>query len=179
MAEVGDRLTELRNSARGWHGVQLAVLGFIGLCGVLQSGAAADNPWWLQVLAGLLTLLALALACLATALVATAAWPVYGYKELRAQEADDQEVRRTSRRLRSGIAATFLAVTVLAVAATSSWWPSGSDGSPLVEVTTNSTQLCGELVPAEPGQVGLHVESRPVVIALQDVLQLQPRESCT
>ena len=44
MAEVGDRLTELRNSARGWHGVQLAVLGFIGLCGVLQSGAADDNP---------------------------------------------------------------------------------------------------------------------------------------
>lgn len=179
MAEVGDRLTELRNSARGWHGVQLAVLGFIGLCGVLQSGAADDNPWWLQVLAGLLTLLALALACLATALVATAAWPVYGYTDDRDRAADDQEVRRTSRRLRSGIAATFLAVTVLAVAATSSWWPSRSEGSPLVEITTNSARLCGELLPAEPGLVSLQVASRPVVVALQDVQQLQPRASCT
>lgn len=179
MAEVGDRLTELRNSARGWHGVQLAVLGFIGLCGVLQSGAADDNPWWLQVLAGILTLIALALACLATVLVATAAWPVYGYGANADHAAEDEEVRRTSRRLRSGIATTFLGVTVLAVAATSSWWPTSSEGPSLVEVTTVSARLCGDLLPAEPGLINLQVEDRPVVIALQDVRQLHPRTSCT
>jgi hypothetical protein len=42
---VGDgRLAELRTSARGWHGVQLAVLGFIGLCAVLQGQADSPAP---------------------------------------------------------------------------------------------------------------------------------------
>jgi hypothetical protein len=63
------RLTALRSSARGWHGVQLAVIGFIGLCGVLQGGRP-ENPMWLQVYAGVLALAALALACVATVLVA-------------------------------------------------------------------------------------------------------------
>src|SRR3712207_8556040 len=40
-AQTG-RLDELRASARGWHGVQLAVLGFIGLCGVLQEEQPSD-----------------------------------------------------------------------------------------------------------------------------------------
>ena len=70
-----DRLAELRTSARGWHGVQLAVLGFIGLCGVLQR-EGTGTPGWLQITTGILILVALALACVATVLVATAAWPV-------------------------------------------------------------------------------------------------------
>ena len=35
---------QLRTSARGWHGVQLAVLGFIGLCGALHDAEAAAGP---------------------------------------------------------------------------------------------------------------------------------------
>jgi hypothetical protein len=117
------RLTELRSSARGWHGVQLAVLGFIGLCGVLQGTAGEDNPRWLQILAGWFVLLALVLSCVATALVASAAWPVYGSTRVDQPDVgDEKEIRRTAYRLRAGIAITFVAVTVLAVAATSSWW---------------------------------------------------------
>src|SRR6476469_5318107 len=71
------RIAGLRGSARGWHGVQLAVLGFIGLCGVLREGAGSGEPHWLQVLSGLLVLTAFGIACLATVLVALAAWPVY------------------------------------------------------------------------------------------------------
>lgn len=67
------RIAELRVSARGWHGVHLAVLGFIGLCGVLQPGAGSGEPHWLQVLAGLLVVAALGIACVATVLVALAA----------------------------------------------------------------------------------------------------------
>ena len=52
------RLAELRVSARGWHSIQLAVIGFIGFCGVLQNGRP-DNPTWLQVWAGILVLVAL------------------------------------------------------------------------------------------------------------------------
>src|SRR4051812_24805047 len=71
------RLAELRASARGWHGVQLAVLGFIGLCGVLKDRQSSD-PRLLQWAAGLLAVAALAVGCFATYLVARAAWPLYG-----------------------------------------------------------------------------------------------------
>ena len=36
----------LQTSARGWHGVQLAVLGFIGLCGALHDAGSATGPPW-------------------------------------------------------------------------------------------------------------------------------------
>ncbi len=55
------RLDELRASARGWQGIQLAVLGFIGLCGVLQRGGRSI-PRWIQILAGIAALVALGLA---------------------------------------------------------------------------------------------------------------------
>lgn len=174
-----DRLTELRTSARGWHGVQLAVLGFIGLCGVLQSGAGADNPRWLQVLAGLL---ALTLSCVATALVASAAWPVYGSSPTAPGPGADEngEIRRTGRRLRTGITMTFLAVVVVALAATSSWWPREvvTPGG-FVEVSTGNAVLCGQLRQAEPGVLGVEVDGRPVQLALSDVVQLRPLDTCT
>jgi hypothetical protein len=44
-------LAELGRSARGWHGVQLAVLALIGLCGVLTDSDPGD-PRWLRVAAG-------------------------------------------------------------------------------------------------------------------------------
>jgi uncharacterized protein involved in cysteine biosynthesis len=79
-------LEELRASARGWHGVQLAVIGFIGLCGVLKGGRP-DNPMWLQVLSVVLIFVALALACAATYLVARVAGPLYGAREAPVDEA--------------------------------------------------------------------------------------------
>src|SRR5215210_5083482 len=72
-----ERLTELRSSAKGWHGVQLAALGFIGLCGVLQTGESTD-PVSLQALAGVLVLVAFVCACAGIYLVGKAAWPLYG-----------------------------------------------------------------------------------------------------
>ena len=40
-AAPGDRLERLSASARGWHTIQMAVLGFIGICGILR---AASSP---------------------------------------------------------------------------------------------------------------------------------------
>jgi hypothetical protein len=181
-ASSASRLVELRASAKGWHGVQLAVLGFIGLCGVLQGAAGHDGPHWLQVLAGLLVLLALALACTATALVATAAWPVHELEELDASEASvDQLLHHTARRLRLGIVITFLAVVVLAVGATSSWWPqqeSAGGSASLVEVTTNQGAACGQLQDADPGTIAVQTAGGPVVIAAGDVVRLHPVASC-
>ena len=48
-AAPGDRLERLSASARGWHTIQMAVLGFIGICGVSRPQAARlraqSNGW--------------------------------------------------------------------------------------------------------------------------------------
>jgi hypothetical protein len=177
------RLVELRASAKGWHGVQLAVLGFIGLCGVLQGAAGQKGPHWLQVLAGLLVLLALVLACLATALVATAAWPVQELENgVAAGVSADNLLHQTAGRLRLGIMITFLAVVVLAVGATSSWWPedpASSGGASLVEVTTNQGAACGTLQDGDPGNVTISSGGQRVVVPAASVVRLRPVAACS
>jgi hypothetical protein len=168
------RLDQLRSSARGWHGVQLAVIGFIGLCGVLQGGRP-DNPMWLQVLAGLLVLAALVLACVATFLVARVAWPLYGGREI-------EDLAFEGARLRKGLVLTFLAVALLALGTASSWWPQeggGTSGSSSVSVqATSGESWCGPLVDAGPGRLGVSAEGGRVVVALADVAAVAPADGC-
>jgi hypothetical protein len=167
------RLVELRASAKGWHGVQLAVLGFIGLCGVLQGAAGQDGPHWLQVIAGLLVLLALGLACTATALVATAAWPVH--------ELEDRAAPGAAVDTLLGIQITFVAVVVLALGATSAWWPkSASSGGSAsqVEITTSQGAACGTLQDADPGTIAISSGGRRIVVTAGDVLRLRPVATC-
>ena len=172
-----DRLAELRTSARGWQGVQLAVLGFIGLCGVLQRGDASD-PTWLQILAGLLVLLSLALACLATYLVGRAAWPLYGRGGARAD--DERELDVASRQLVTGLKLTFVAVAVLALAGTSSWWPQDeAGGGGLVEVQgAGGETFCGRLADAEAGTLRLETDGEPVVVRIDALAAVRAVDSC-
>ena len=173
------RLAELRVSARGWHGVQLAVLGFIGLCGVLEQNAGKGNPSWLQWLAGLLVLVAFGLACAATVLVALSAWPIYGSGS--SAEGAAGETARTSTRLRTGIAMTFVAVAMLALATSSAWWPgeTGSAGT-AVEVTTRAGVICGDLgEPSAQGLLSVAGGGRSVEIDMSDVISVRPVDACT
>jgi hypothetical protein len=169
-----ERLVELRTSARGWHGVQLAVLAFIGLCGVLTADDSS-NPTWLQWLAGLLALAALAVACLATFLVASAAWPLYRGET----EAGPGELARTSRRLTSGLILTFVSVALIALSASSGWWPAdaGDDGD--VQVRSASGQAwCGSLVASEAGTVAVGTAGRRVVVPIQALASVRPAGDC-
>ncbi|MCW2712763.1 MAG: hypothetical protein JWP24_2957 [Marmoricola sp.] len=174
------RIGELRGSARGWHGVQLAVLGFIGLCGVLQQEPVSGEPHWLRVLSGLLVLAAFALACVATVLVALAAWPIYAPRTRTPDE--DGEVASTSRRLRLGITLTYVAVAVLALATSSSWWPGGTGSGAdrrAVEVTTRAGQVCGGLeTPSQEGVLAVSAGGRVVEFALSDVASVRPVDAC-
>jgi hypothetical protein len=177
------RLVELRSSAKGWHGVQLAVLGFIGLCGVLQGAAGQDGPHWLQVLAGVLVLIALVLACIATAMGASAAWPVHELEDGATRGASVEAVlHHTAQRLRTGIAITFVAVVVLALGATSSWWPndaSSSTNAGLVEVTTSDGAACGTLEGGgDPGTITIVSGGLPVTVPVDAVVRLRPVASC-
>ena len=105
-------IDQLRTSARGWHGVQLAVLGFIGLCGALHDAADAPGPMWVQQVAAVLVLLALAVACVATVLVAIEAWPLRGKYRLSSLSSPISRLMPSTRRY-VGTAATPAAPTSL------------------------------------------------------------------
>jgi hypothetical protein len=178
--EEPSRLAELRSSARGWHGVQLAVIGFIGLCGVLQGGRP-DNPMWLQVWAGLLAIVALVLACAATFLVARVAWPLYGGREPPVAD-EAAAIERDGRRIKRGLVLTFAAVAVLALGTATGWWPqdeAGGGGGGLVTVElTNGQRACGSLEKAESGNLGVSVNGNPLVLPLANVASVTPADSC-
>lgn len=176
MNDMVDRGAHLAGSARGWLTVQLSVLGFVGLCGALKGGGASTAPRGIEALAGVLILLALAVACFATWLVARVAWPLEPEAEAGTE--------RGGRRLRTGIALTFVAVGLVAVAATSSWWPAepgagagGTEG--LVEVTTSAGTWCGRLGSGGDGVVRLSVAGRSVDIPVSSIAALTPASACS
>jgi hypothetical protein len=183
-AAPNDRLAELRASAKGWHGIQLAALGFIGLCGVIQTGDAAD-PWTLQVLSGILVLVAFGLACAGIVLVGRAAWPLYGGapRATAGDDDDDRAIEMTSRQLTRGLLMTFLSVAALALATATSWWPqddAAGGASESVRVQTeDGGAACGELAASsQPGTLRVVSDGRPVDVSLGAVSSVAPVGSC-
>jgi hypothetical protein len=174
------RLAALRVSARGWHGIQLAAIGFIGLCGVLQGGRP-DNPMWLQVFAGIMALAALALVIVATVIVALVAWPLYSGREPSVAD-EAAELDRDGRRLKRGLVLTFASLAVLALGTATGWWPQdegdGGGGGLVAVEATNGERWCGTLDDAGPGRLGVSVDGSPVVVSLQDVAAVDPVDSC-
>jgi hypothetical protein len=169
------RLGELRTSARGWQGIQLAVLGFIGLCGVLKQ-EETGIPKWLQVLAGIVALAALVIACAATYLVGRAAFPLY---RLRRGE-DPNELVHTSHRLIRGLVLTFVAVALTALAAASAWWPTSrsAGASGLVTLSTGQASVCGELSGSGGDGIHLVISGRTIAVPLDAVTAIEPVSTC-
>ena len=177
-----DRLAELRGSAKGWHGVQLAALGFIGLCGVLEGGGGSE-PVWLQTLAGVLVLVAFASACLGIYFVGKAAWPIYGPEPVPARASEPGAVDRASAELRRGLKLTFASIALVALATTASWWPSDDEtpgGGGQVQVQTASGEsVCGTLADsAQAGTLRVDTASQPVVVELARVASVRPVDGC-
>ena len=177
----------MARSARGWHGVQLGVLAFIGLCGVLTDNDP-DQPRWLQVGAGLAALLALGLACLAVFLVASVAWPfptaAADVDEAVAADAVGDRAVTGRRRLRTGVALTYAAVVTMALAASASWWPNADGaaddgGAATVEITAHDgATACGELLDAPSGTIRLATASGAVELATSGLAAIVPADSC-
>jgi hypothetical protein len=155
-----------RDSARGWHQIQLAVLGFVGLCGVLQRGRP-ENPDWLQTLAAVLIFGALATALVAIAVVGRVAWP------------PARPPAHPAAQLKTGILLTFLAVAMLALGTSSMWWPQSEESGEQVQVQAADGQtVCGRLTAARDGTVGVQTDAGPVVIRLADVAAVRPADTC-
>ncbi|MFG2983421.1 hypothetical protein ACGFYQ_19585 [Streptomyces sp. NPDC048258] len=172
---------EVQASARGWHTVQLAVFGFIGICGVLKSGGSSEAPRGIEELAGVLVLVALAVACWATYLVARVAWPVpASAAEAGARPEGKNGVDRAARRLRRGLTLTFLAVVLVATAAASSWWPAAPAASQgqFVQVSTSAGTLCGTLGSGSEGNVLLRTQGQDIDIPLSRIAGLTPTTTC-
>ncbi|MGW0748526.1 hypothetical protein [Streptomyces sp. NPDC002587] len=175
---------QVQASARGWHTVQLAVFGFIGICGVLKSGGSSPAPKGIEEVAGVLVLVALAVACCATYLVARVAWPVPG-SAADAGAAGKAGADRAARRLRWGLMLTFLAVVLVATAAASSWWPTppAAPAPPaamgqFVQVETLAGTVCGTLASGGEGSVRLQTQGQSVDVALSRIASLNPASAC-
>jgi hypothetical protein len=172
------RLERIRESASNWHRVQLAMFGFAGLCGVLQQIGESSAPRSVQVVAGVLVLVSLAVALLATYLVGRVAWPLYRARATAADPTEPVDLAGPTRSLRSGLVATFAAIVILALAATSGWWPSGGagDAGQLVRVDTTNGSVCGRLV--EGGGISVEAQGQVVRIPQGTVTGLTPVSSC-
>jgi hypothetical protein len=171
-AAPADRLDKLSASARGWHTIQMAVLGFIGICGVLRT-AGSTAPRAVQWLAAALAVAALAAACVAVFTVGRVAYPV--------SDATDGASAVPAARLRGGIRLTVVALILAVIAALSGWWPAASaSAAAAVAVTATSGQAwCGPLVSGPAGAVSVRTANGVITVPAQAIAQVRPVAQCS
>jgi hypothetical protein len=169
----GDRLKELSASARGWHTIQMAVLGFIGICGVLRTAGSA--PRAVQWLAAALAVAALAAASLAIFNVGRVAYPI-------SDAADGPgplpPAGQAAARLRAGIRLTVVAVILAVIAALSGWWPSPSSTAAVAVTGTNGQAWCGPLVTGPADAISIRTSNGVVTVPTQAVAQIRTVAQC-
>jgi hypothetical protein len=160
----------LQQAAREWQKLQLAVLGFVGLCGVL-GGDASSHPQWLRDVSGLAALAGLVVAILGVTIVAVVAHPL---------SARPMTTATAARRLRTGVVITFVAAGLTALAALSGWWPAGGGGKApdQVAVTTSSGAACGTVVRSGSGALQLDVDGKRVTLPLARLLSITLVNEC-
>jgi hypothetical protein len=171
---VSDRLIA---SAKGWHSIQIAVVGFIGACGVFRDGSDDTAPSYFQWLSMALAVLALLLAGIATYSVGRVAYPFYGGPPVTDEAA---AVAEGSARLRSGVRMTALALLLMGVASVPSWWPSddaGGEASVQVQAA-NGQSACGTVVASAAGVLTLQTASGRVQVGLDNLASIKPVSSC-
>ena len=166
-----ERLETLSASARGWHTIQMAVLGFIGICGVLRT-ASSPAPRAVQWLAAALAVAALAVACAAIFTVGRVAYPVGDALD------GDRAVAGGTARLRAGIRLTIVALILAVIAALSGWWPAPAS-SPAVAVTGTTGQAwCGPLVSGPADAISVRTANGIITVPAQAIAQVSPVGRC-
>lgn len=162
-----DPQVRVRSSARGWSGIQLALMGFIGLCGVLQT---PGGPYAVQFVGGLLALAALVLAVAGAVIVALVAWPL-----------SDTGPARGQALLRAGVAFTLVSGALIGLAGLSGWWPerAAGTGPALVEIGDAAGRTaCGALADSGSGSLALLIDDRRVTIPLRSLSTVRPVDRC-
>ena len=166
----GDQLERLSASARGWHTIQMAVLGFIGICGILRTTSPA--PRAVQWLAGALAVAALAVACMAVFTVGRVAYPVGDALD------GDRAVAGGTARLRAGIRLTIVALILAVIAALSGWWPSPASGPAVAVTGTTGQAWCGPLVSGPADAISVRTVNGIITVPTQAIAQVSPVRQC-
>jgi hypothetical protein len=170
------RTDKLSETARGWHTIQIAVLGFVGICGVLRT-ADASTPTAVQVVAGVLAAAAFVAALAGVLAVARVAYPLDPVRT----EGDLAGLRE---RLRRGIRTTIVALALVVVAALSGWWPHSADagattGSASLSVTdAQGRNWCGTLVAGTGGTVSLRTADGVVDVPSGSIAAVETVANC-
>lgn len=163
---------KLIDSAKGWHSIQLGVLGFIGFCGVQQMSEPVKGPEWLSWWWMGFSAFAFGLSLVSMWFIGGVAYPVYG-------GGIDRMPKNAPGRLRTGIRMAFSSILMMVVAALGGWWP--SEASPnLVSVTDASgASACGTWVEGAPaGSIFLDTSDGRVTVRLAQVSEVRPVASC-
>ena len=174
-----EQLQRLSASARGWHTIQMAVLGFIGICGILRT-ASSPAPRPVQWLAAALAVAALAVACVAIFTVGRVAYPVGDALDGAGATAGG------TGRLRAGIRLTIVALILAVIAALSGWWPAHASSaavaaasSAAVAVTGTTGQAwCGPLVSGPAGAISVRTANGIITVPAQDIAEVSPAGQC-
>ena len=174
VAAPGDRLKELSASARGWHTIQMAVLGFIGICGVLRT-ADSPAPRAVQWLAAALAVAALAAASLAIFSVGRVAYPVDDAADGASALAS---AGQATARLRAGIRLTIVAVILAVIAALSGWWPAKASTAAVAVTGTSGQAWCGPLVSGPAGAISVRTGNGVITVPAQCIAQVRPVAQC-
>jgi hypothetical protein len=166
---------ELSASARGWHTIQMAVLGFIGICGVLRTTASSPAPRAVEVLAAVLAVAALVVACLAVFTVGRVAYPVTA----ATGDADASPgTAAAAARLRAGIRLTIVALILAVIAGLSGWWPSAAATTATAVTGTAGQAWCGQLVDGAAGAISVRTANGVVAVPAQTIARVRPVAAC-
>jgi hypothetical protein len=166
---------ELSASARGWHTIQMAVLGFIGICGVLRTTGSSPAPRAVEWLAAALAIAALVVACLAVFTVGRVAYPV----TVATGDASATPIlARAAARLRAGIRLTVAALILAVIAGLSGWWPSATATTATAISSTTGQAWCGQLVDGPAGAISVRTANGVISVPAQAVAQVRPVAAC-
>jgi hypothetical protein len=166
-----EQLEGLSASARGWHTIQMAVLGFIGICGVLRT-ASSPAPRAVQWLAAALAVAALAVACAAIFTVGRVAYPVGDARD------GARAVSGGTARLRAGIRLTIVALILAVIAALSGWWPSAASSAAVAVTGTTGQAWCGPLVSGPADAISVRTANGIITVPAQAIAQVSPVGRC-
>ena len=165
------RQEELSASARGWHTIQMAVLGFSGICGVLRTTASHSTARG----AGLLAVAALGVACLAVFTVGRVAYPVTA---ATGDAGATPDPAGAAARLRAGIRLTIVALILAVIAGLSGWWPSAAATTATAITGTTGQAWCGQLVNGPSGAISVRTANGVIAVPTQAIAQVRPVAAC-
>jgi len=169
------RQEDLSAAARGWHTIQMAVLGFIGICGVLRTTGSSPAPPAVEWLAAALAVAALVVACLAVFTVGRVAYPVTA---ATGDAGASPDAAGGAARLRAGIRLTVVALILAVLAGLSGWWPPAAAATATAITGTTGQAWCGQLVDGPAGAISVRTANGVIAVPAQAVAQVRPVAAC-